>query len=1266
MGDRTILDALMEGDLSVLDGLKTPEAPPPAPGALGYVQQFGSSLLQGAAGSTGEMLRGAGTILGAVPAVDGGPSFPQAAYDVNEALPTTMEESAKAIIPSVPGAEGSFLADKLPRTIGGMAPYLVGGEVAALSKLPPALAAAASGALASGSAGFYEAKYKGADEATQWKSFALNASVGAAQAVEIGRIFARINGASQGLLKRALVDGAVQGGIGAGTRVASNIIAQHLYDPERKVLEGAAGDGAAGFLTGVILGAATPGRKGAEEAGTGAVDAGTQDHGSATDGTRIATDAPIPGMPEPAPTVDLTGGGESMAAQEAMKGSGPILSKPAEQGKVLEGPVAEAQAPVAPGGQGQAPFSVGDEAPAPRAEAPPAPAASLPEDAAGVSRTAAPSPETKTAAPVEALTKDEWAATGIKNRTVDELTATRGMRPAEHDVSLPDEQAHGEALARMQSDPELGRRTVERFANTRETASPEDIAVLSLEARRRLNEHKTADEAYLKDPSEVNRLRSAMANEEHQKLLDVVTKLGTRQAQAFRLRQLMIAEDYSRAAMERRAKVSAKGRELTAPELEEIKTLHDRMAAAETKQSKLEERQNQIEFDRYLDKIASDAQREARKPQRRTRNIEIDKEIDTLVRGIGRKLSLTTGSGGANIAEVVGDIAKVAKLFIEKGTLKFAEFRDAMTAALGDSVRPHLTTAWEQARTEHRNELLGPAIEKMRAGEPAPLKKIAQTFAERGVQRAEIVDAVHRAIAEHAPEITREQVVKEMQAERLRSAKTRAKSGTEELKQRTEAGDFAKRTPEELHIDTELRKLRVERERARQEYETANERRRLEQRTTSERVQDAAVRLRRAWILSSPNVVAKLTSAGLERMIFTPTEEMIGTGIHAAFPKLGAKAAREGRISIRAEARAVTKAMTSGMRDAWENLHNRRSEIEILYGRPETMPRSVLEWFGSMHSALKAPTKRNEFARSFQKLAEWMIRNGIDPTTPEAQLRLGTDAYKEANRSIFLNDNRVVDAYKRAIGALKAPNKATGHPSAGGKALATAAEIVLPIVRVPTNIVAETLNYSLGLLPGGVKLAKAYKNGIENLKPEQADEIMRHLKKGSVGGAVMLLGYFGAGSIGGYYQRGKRDEKDVGFGSIRVFGHDIPSVLLHNPLLETLQIGATIRRVAEHKVKGEEQGLDEGVAAATLGLLEQVPFVRESVDMSRGFEGPGAASRVARDTTGDLVVPQAVSWVARTLDKDANGDKVKRRSTSMWEAIMERIPGLRERLPVKK
>lgn len=488
------------------------------------------------------------------------------------------------------------------------------------------------------------------------------------------------------------------------------------------------------------------------------------------------------------------------------------------------------------------------------------------------------------------------------------------------------------------------------------------------------------------------------------------------------------------------------------------------------------------------------------------------------------------------------------------------------------------------------------------------------------------------------------------------------------IKGRIEAGDFSQSPRREVKLDPKSQELQARLERYKQSFQDGLIRDRLKNRTTQEKVQDTFIKWRRAFLLSSPITLAKLTSAAAERMAFTPIEEAIGSGIGKAIPGVASRAPREGGLSVRAEAKAITEGFTKGMADAWKTLRTGKSDLDVLYGKHNAIPPEAVDVFGNIHGALKTQAKRGEFARSFQKRTEAAMRGGLDPTDPAAQTRLAVESYKDAQRAIFMQDNRVVSGVKAFIAKIEAKDKVTGEVPLRGKLGATVVRTLLPIIKVPTNIVAETMQYATGLASGGARLARAYAKGIETLKPDEADTIMRSLKKGSVGAATIALGYFGAGSIGGYYQPQKRDDGDVKFGSVRVFGHDVPSYLVHNPLLECLQIGATIRRVSDsylRKKDSETQGIGSGIAAAALGVIEETPFVRESMELS-DLQDPYQRTATGGRFVKGLAIPQAVSFTAEQLDKDGSGDVIKRKPTNFGETLKLGIPGLRKQVPVAK
>jgi hypothetical protein len=404
-------------------------------------------------------------------------------------------------------------------------------------------------------------------------------------------------------------------------------------------------------------------------------------------------------------------------------------------------------------------------------------------------------------------------------------------------------------------------------------------------------------------------------------------------------------------------------------------------------------------------------------------------------------------------------------------------------------------------------------------------------------------------------------------------------------------------------------------------------------------------------------------------MAFTPLEEGVGA-VYSNLPiinRVARLAPREGGLSVRAEAKALSEGWTKGMSDSWQTLRTGHSDMDSLFGRRDVMPREAIDFIGAIHGALKAPVKRAEFARSLEKRMEFAIRNGQDVSDPLVQTRIAVEAFKDAQRSIFMQDNKVTAAWQAGLKILESPDK-TGKTPLGRKTLSTAGKVLLPIVKVPTNIVAETMQYAVGSVTGSARLANALRKGVEKLSPDEADLIMRELKKGSLGSALLLAGYLSPQVFGGYYQpNDKKQEGHPKFGTMQIAGVNIPSILIHNPLLETLQIGATIRHVADSKLRKHDentQGIPAGVMAAGLGLIDEVPFVQEPVDLVRAMN-PYERGKFIDQFARDMIVPLGVSWVAKHFDKDADGNYVQRDPKGFKETIESAIPILRKNVPEK-
>ena len=513
------------------------------------------------------------------------------------------------------------------------------------------------------------------------------------------------------------------------------------------------------------------------------------------------------------------------------------------------------------------------------------------------------------------------------------------------------------------------------------------------------------------------------------------------------------------------------------------------------------------------------------------------------------------------------------------------------------------------------------------------------------------------------PERTEEEIA-------LAAMKSRMSSRIAELTDKLARGDFspkAKRPPPTL--DPEARRLRTELEGLKEDWREGLDRERYNQRGLPERAGDWLAKLKRFQILSSGVSLFKLMGAAVARVAISTPEEAMGIPVSAIVPRaVMEKAARQAGFNTRAEVKSIASTVKQGMKDAHRTLMKGKSELDLMYGERDATPPSWLDFWGRIHGMLKAPTKRAEFERSFEKRLQHAADHGVDITDEDVKARIGLEAYKDANRAIFLQDNMVTNWWKAGLGALERRQKATGEPHPIGKLAGTLARITLPIVKVPTNIVAETLEYAVGSVTGLGRLGYAMARGVDRLPPEEADAIMRSLKKGSLGMAALALGYYNPDIFGGYYQKGeKRKKEEAQVGGLRIYGHNVPSFLLHNPLLETLQIGATIRRVQDSKyaATGKRKGFGEGLYAAAMGIGEQIPFIRETPVLAKAMD-PNQKGQFWGEMLRSMLVPQLLQQAAQWHDEDAFGNPVKRNPRDVVEELEVGIPGLRERVKKKQ
>jgi hypothetical protein len=509
----------------------------------------------------------------------------------------------------------------------------------------------------------------------------------------------------------------------------------------------------------------------------------------------------------------------------------------------------------------------------------------------------------------------------------------------------------------------------------------------------------------------------------------------------------------------------------------------------------------------------------------------------------------------------------------------------------------------------------------------------------------------------------------------LDELKTRLINRTKELQEKLDKGDFeTKPTRKPIALDEEAMALKVEKEKVVQQYEQARYDDMMAKRTNTEKVFSVLQKIRRAFILSSPAIFGKLSAAAIVREITTPVEDILSSGIRKIIPSIAEKAPRMGEgFRPATEFRAKKGSIRNIFKDMSDMLRTGNLDLDVLYKKRPARDRSFLDFFGSIHGALKTVPKRAEFIRSFEKRMRWNEKEGIDVTNPLEEARIGLEAYEDANRSIFMNqDNFMVQAYRGLIARLSQKDPETGKTPLPNQVAKALIQNQLPIVSVPSNIVSEFMAYHFGFFTGSIRAARAYIKGTNVMTPKEGDLIMRLLAKGSFGLALLAYGMFNSKNIGGYWQPGeKRKPGDVPVEGMKVEGYTIPKVLLHAPAIMQIQVGATIMRIAqaEMRKKGIAQTEADAFAyfRAMTGSVESVPFVREAVDISKLMN---AGDKQLKELVGEEImsqtVPQAAQWTARQLDKDTRGDTIKRKPRNLKESIEMGIPVLREDVPKKK
>lgn len=509
-----------------------------------------------------------------------------------------------------------------------------------------------------------------------------------------------------------------------------------------------------------------------------------------------------------------------------------------------------------------------------------------------------------------------------------------------------------------------------------------------------------------------------------------------------------------------------------------------------------------------------------------------------------------------------------------------------------------------------------------------------------------------------------------------KARQTAIKNQIAELQRRMDNKDFSpapKResptySPETFAMQAKLNDAKSAYEKMLHEHHQAN-------RSTAAKAADMLVELHRAAVLTSPNILIKLPATALSNIAARPLiYEPIGSGLRKLpfIRDIAAKAKIEGAgFDAKTEAEAARQTFSKNtLSEMDKKAKTGTSTLSSAFGKRDPELNSDLklaQFVGNLHGALKEPALINAWHRGvgqyMKSEAEAMRKAGVSEdeiaqhlNDPATKAVIGAKAYAYAEREIFQNPNAVSMAYNTMLSRLQA----TGHTGA-----ARVAKWFLPITKVPTNVAFAGAAHAAGALDTIGQLAIAarkggdkgiWENAMHNLTEEQAERIMRNLKRQGVGLAAMAIGAAFYQNFGGMYQKGdsrnkmKPDSESIKTGlHIGPWQGGITKQVLEHPLLTAMQLGATAAWVA-HKPKGDK--LDASLAAAR-GLAEKIPFYSTPESVFRGFSSGKEFGKMVGQQVGSLN-PQMIQTIARW------NDSKKRSPQTFTEEIEQGIPGLRK------
>lgn len=587
--------------------------------------------------------------------------------------------------------------------------------------------------------------------------------------------------------------------------------------------------------------------------------------------------------------------------------------------------------------------------------------------------------------------------------------------------------------------------------------------------------------------------------------------------------------------------------------------------------------------------------------------------------------------------EAIADLKKAIDMQIKNGGEQMVEKMRKKTGIIKQS-KEELKTEADQLIKDLK-KALKVDFSKMNSGLPIPtetlevLGKLAVNYFKQGVKDFEgIVNRIHNDIKDES-DVDKQQLREylstydplreESKQNRLKKLGDKERSIEKQLST-GEIRDYSRKPEISFKKDNEV--IRAEQRVSNAEYKIKQERRKSYDNTSNkyQRALNWIARWERRAVLASPLILEKLASAAtIGGAINRIPKQLIGGAYSAIFKDLAEKATIEGGLNMDAEIKFWKEFSDPKkfVKAAIEILKTGASDLTKKYSDKALEHHMGIDALMDLHSIIKDPPKRATFEASLKYAYNWAAKNGLDYTDPLIQKSLENAAYKRAEYEIFQENNGLARRINNFINSERKQN----DEEATKRFLV---KFLLPVQTVPLNIGKRIVSSITGAPKGLYEVYKAYKGGIDNLTPDQADVILRQLKNGSIGLAYYTLGmYAGPKILGGVWNKDAKEGSKslpnrLGFNEMKVGSFSIDKRIQHAMPLYLMQLGATTARVYNHymdvptddpKYQTMLKSLAHSMAATAGAEVEEIPTINEPVHAVQALSDPYERKKFGED-----------------------------------------------------